>query len=1004
MQKSLFLFFIIYIGIINFATAQKSAIFTDNLRDFNLAHDLYRDHQYLSAQVIFEQVKQQNKDPEMQSDCAYYIATCAIKSDQNGADAIMENFLSNYPTSTRTNAAIADVASFYFNQNNYEKALQWFEKVDESNLNSSEMAQFNFQKGYAFFATKNPKQATIYFNKVENSEKFGAQAKYYLGYMAYDANNFQEANKQFSQVSEKNQYKEKMSYFQSDMNFRLGNFQKAIDLGEIALAKSNADQASELNKIIGESHFNLKRFDKAIPFLKQYSGKKGKWSNTDYYILGYCFYKTNDFENAISQFNKIIDGQDFVAQNAYYHLGESYLKTNKKQQALNAFKNASEMDFDQKITEDAALNYARLSYDIGNAYQSVPEILTNFREKYPNNASKTEIETLLISSYITSKNYPEAMVLLEKNKTAANKPAFQKVSFYRGLEFFNANDFKEALLMFKKSISEPSNPEFLARATFWKAETHFVQNQFNESVSDYTKFYTFDASKNTSEFKNIDYNLGYNHFKLKQYEQAILFFQNYTSQNPSDKSRLSDAFVRLGDCNFVLTKYNLAIESYTKAIELKKNDVDYCSFQKAICFGFLAKNNKKIENLTAFLSQFKTSQYRDDALFELGNTFIIESKNDKAIASFDQLYQEFPSGIYAARAILKQGLVYYNADNDALALTKLKKVASEFPGSPESLEAVATARLIYVDSGKVNDYADWVKTLNFVQVTDVELDNDSFEAAEKQYLDNKNNLAIEGFENYNARFSNGSHSLKSNFFLAQLYFANAQEQKGTTNYEFVVSKPKNEFTEQSLVRLSEIYIKSKNSAAAISILKRLETEADFPQNIAFAQANLMKSYFEKNDFENAVIYSEKVQSNPKSTEKVRSDALIIVAKSAIKTNNDIKARSAYAKLQEVAKGELAAEALFYDAYFKNKDGKFELSNVAIQKLSKNYGSYKYFAAKGLVVMAKNFYGLKDAFQANYILDSVIKNFSDFPDVIQEAKTEKTKILTEEEKTNSSIQK
>jgi hypothetical protein len=34
-------------------------------------------------------------------------------------------------------------------------------------------------------------------------------------------------------------------------------------------------------------------------------------------------------ENAISQFNKIIGGKDFVAQNAYYY--ESYWNTDKKQ-------------------------------------------------------------------------------------------------------------------------------------------------------------------------------------------------------------------------------------------------------------------------------------------------------------------------------------------------------------------------------------------------------------------------------------------------------------------------------------------------------------------------------------------------------------------------------------------------------------------------------------------------------------------------------------------------
>jgi hypothetical protein len=75
----------------------------------------------------------------------------------------------------------------------------------------------------------------------------------------------------------------------------------------------------------------------------------------------------------------------------------------------------------------------------------------------------------------------------------------------------------------------------------------------------------------------------------------------------------------------------------------------------------------------------------------------------------------------------------------------------------------------------------------------------------------------------------------------------------------------------------------------------------------------------------------------------------------------------------------------------------------VQKLTKEYSGYKYFGAKGLVVMAKNFYGLKDSFQATYILESVIKNFTSFTDVVQEAQVELEAIKTQEAKTNSSIQ-
>ncbi len=288
------------------------------------------------------------------------------------------------------------------------------------------------------------------------------------------------------------------------------------------------------------------------------------------------------------------------------------------------------------------------------------------------------------------------------------------------------------------------------------------------------------------------------------------------------------------------------------------------------------------------------------------------------------------------------------------------------------------------------------------EVTDADLDNDTYEAAEKQFLQNNTKQAISSLSNYVAKFPNGMHSLKANFYLAQSYFTDNLPANAVSGYDYVISKPRNEFTEQSLARLSEIHLKKDDFVKAIPVLKQLETEAQFPQNVTFAQANLMRAYFDQKDYLNAVVYADRVLANPKTDDKVKSDAQIIVARSAIKANDEQKARAAYAKLLTIAKGELAAEALYYDVYFKNKDGKFEESNKAAQKLSKEYSGYKYFGSKGLVVIAKNFYGLKDSFNATYILDSVIKNFTQYPDVVEEATAELQRIKSEESKTNSSI--
>ena len=998
---SWFLFFLVLFET-NSLFAQKSTIYTSDLKDFDRAISLYKDNQYASAQYLFEKVKMATHDEETKSDCAYYDASCAVRLGHANADVLMESFLETYPTSSKSNQAYTEVAHYYFNQGNYSEALNWFEKVDENQLNAAEKDRFNFQKGYSFFSSKNKKEATKYFNKVLNSEVYGSQAKYYLGFMAYEGDNYQEANKYFDAVAKEEKYSEKLSYYQADMSFKSGNFEKAIEQGQKAMAKSTPAEQSELHKIIGESYFNLKKYNEAIPHLVAYKGKKGKWSNTDYYQLGYAYYKQNDYEKAIAQFNKIVEGKDGVAQNAYYHLGESYLKLNQKQQALNAFKNASEMSFDEAIQEDAHLNYAKLSYELGNSYQSVPSVLLAFMDKYPNNANRSVVEKLLIDSYISSKNYKEAMILLEKNKSPENKLAYQKVTFYRGLELYTDRNYTQALPMFQKSLANGVDVQFTARATFWKGETEYVLEDYDKSLLSFKQFVGMTTAASTPEYKNSSYNVAYAYFKLKEYEAAGDAFQKFIEKVKDDKTRITDAYLRLADCRFVTTKYWPAMDAYNKVIELKSVDADYAYFQKAMCYGFVSRNDKKIDDLNAFIQAYPKSSYRDDAMFELGNTYVATSKQDAALKSYDRLINEYRNSAFTSRAILRQGLVYYNSDRNIEALVKFKKVAAEYPKTPEALEAVATARLIYVDSGKVAEYANWVRTLDFVAVTDADLDNDTFESAMKQYEQNNTAQAISGFRAYISSFPNGIHALKANFQLAQAYYAEGQKDKAIPNYQYVINEPRNEYTEQSLSRLGQILLEIGDKEKAIPVLLRLENEADLFQNKVFAQSNLMKCYYEGKEYANAVVYAEKVLANPKTDDSVKSDAQIIIARSAMQTGDELKAKAAYAKVLPIAKGELAAEALYYDAYFKNQEGKFEASNTVVQKLAKSYATYRYYGAKGLIVMAKNFYGLKDSFQATYILDSVIQNFSDFPEVVQEAQTELNRVKSEESKTNSSI--
>jgi len=982
---------------------QQTAIQTHSLKTYYKAVDLYESQQFLAAQGLFSQVKETTKDKSLQGDCAYYIANAAIRLNQQDADYLMEQFVNDYPTSIKRNDAFLEVANYYFENGKYPYARKWYDKVDASNLSSNARDRFYFNNGYAYFVNKRYKEAETYFNKVVNTNTYGAQAKYYLGYIAYESDDYEAANKQFENIKGDSRYAEDLSYFEADMNFKLGNFQKAIDLGIEKYETSDPKEKSELSKIIGESYFNLEQYAEAIPYLKQYKGRRGQWNHTDFYQLGYAHYKQKQYAEAINEFNKIIGGNDPVAQNAYYHLAESYLQQDQKQQALNAFKNASEMDFSPQIQEDASFNYAKLSYEIGNSYENVPQVIQSFLDTYPKNANKELLETLLIDSYLSSKNYGAALELLENNRSFENKQAYQKVAFLRGLEVLNEGNYTEAKQYFDRSLKQPYDPIYTARATFWLAECEYQKGNFETSLVGYKQFLQLPAADQTPEYKNSYYNLAYNQFKLQNYAAAIKSFEGFLETSSSNSARQKDAYLRLGDSHFISSSYWPAMESYNKAIAANSPNADYAAFQKAISYGFVDRNAKKIEALSNFGSQYPKSFYKDDALYELGNTYLGQDNTAQAMKAYEDLVKGFSGSSYVPKALLKQALLLDNSGSSNLALSKYKEVANRFPATPEALQAVSSAKLIYIDQGKVNEYANWVQTLDFISVENSELDDASYAAAEQPYLENKPGLAKNRFKIYIQDFPNGTHALKANFYLAQLLFADANPQEAIPYYEFVVNKDRSEFTEQALARISELYLASQEYSKALPYLEQLETGADFPQNIMFSQTNSMKAHFELDNYESAVIYAEKVLQNSKVEPNVQADAHVIIARSAIKTGAFEKAKEAYVNVARTATGRLAAEALYYDAYFKNQEGLFEASNEKIQELAKDYSGYPFYGSKGLVLMAQNFYSLEDAFQATYILKSVIENFTQFPEVVEEAKAELARIKSLESKTNSSVQ-
>ena len=983
--------------------SQKSAVYNSEQLQYQKAIDLYENYEYAPALVLFNKVLNESNDEYKKANSSYYIAQSSIRLNQPQSDQLMKSFVEDYPAHPKINNAYLGAGNFYFSIGKYTVSRKWYEYVDVSSLNTSMQSQFYFNKGYALFKAKLYGESKKYLMQVLNSEQYKEKAMYYLGYISYNFDDYESASTFFNDVEAK-EYSSDIHYFRADSNFKKGNYVEAIKIAEEQLNKSKGTDKSELHKIVGESYFKLEKYAESIFHLEQYKGKDGKWNNTDHFYLGFAYYNIGDYQKAVEQFNQIILVNDSVGQNAYYHLADAYLKLDKKTEALNAFKNAHEMKFDKNIQEDAFYNYAKLSYQIGNSFESVPSVLTSFIVSYPDSTHNEEINKFLVDSYFNLKNYKEALRILELTKNYKGTKLYQNVLFYRGLELFKDKDYEQALKMFEKSSENKVDDYLYQRTLFWKAESLYEKGDYDLAVAEYAKIKLPTEIKH-SEFYLIKYQIGYCYFKTKDYLKAITYFKDFKihfKKKYTDMSYYDDTILRLGDSYYVSGKYWKAVETYEKALVFKIKHADYAKFQKGISYGFVDRNWNKIEELENLIVDYPKSSYVDDAYYEIANTYVAENNTFKGLQSYKTLQQNFPKSPLVPKAMLKEGLIYYNDDQSEKALTIFKNLVDKYPKSAESLQAVNTCRLVYIDLGRTKEYAKWVKSLDFIEITNEQLDNDAYEAAEKPYLDNDLERAISGFKEYLSEFPKGLHTLDAQFYLAECYSKQSIPDKALPFYLQVAEVDKNQYTETVLYRVSEIFLAQKQYDNATPYLEKLENLADFNQNVVFAQSNLMKCYYEQNQYLKTLNYANKVLLNSDIDQNVKNDAQLYKARAAFTLDSLEESKLAYTEVSKSAKGALAAEAIYYLAFFSNKDLNYEESNKYVQILAKDYSTYREFGAKGLVLMAKNFYSLNDAYQATYLLQSVIDNFTEFPDVIENATNILNKIKEEEAKVNSSI--
>ena len=660
-------------------SAQQTTVYTEALEAFKRGETFLQQNLYAKAQDEFYEAItllrpiHESEAEMLRAQAEFNFAKMAVQLEQPDGEKLVLDFIRRYQPEPIANQALIEIANYYFNQGEYDKALEFYERVPNSGLTRDERSEVAFRQGYAYFVRKDFGRAKQYFQRGQNIQnEFYYPTNYYLGLIEFYEGDYDAAVRQFRIVERSNTYDDYVPYYLTQIYFAQRRFDELLAYAEPKLSGRGIRNETEMQQLVGQAYFELGNYERAKPYLEYYAQNSRSLREEELYQLGYVQFQTGDYRAAANAFREISGVDSPLGQMANYYLADTYLRAGDARSARSAFGNAMRADYDPLITEDATWNYAKLSYELRDPREAVNAL----QQLGPTSRYYVDAQKLLGDIFLSYRDYEQALNVLQgiPNKTPDLQEAYQRVSFLRGLQLLQNNDLAAAKNMFNQALQRPLDPLYRAQTLYWQADIAYREGNYDQSISLNNQFLTLARTVSDlppqSSLYTGNYLQGYNYLKKENYPAALDYFKAsvegikrnlpYIADTDVRERVLGDAVLRTGDAYFKRNQYNQAITYYNEAVNNNYPGFIYALYQKAIIEGLRGNTAQKILALENIANEYPRSEYADDALFQLGLTYQTLSQLQQAIAPFRRIVEQYQSSSpLVNESLLQLGLVNY---------------------------------------------------------------------------------------------------------------------------------------------------------------------------------------------------------------------------------------------------------------------------------------------------------------------------------------------------------
>ena len=1003
--------------------SQSTQKYTGDYEGFYRAEELFAKRQFSMAKVEFESFLGKIKtttDP-FHVKSRYYIGVCALEmnSDVEAVRLFMQ-FNKDFPENIYKNQISFRLGNFYFKNEN-KKAREWYAKVIPNELQPDQKDEYYFKYGYTYLLLKEPSKARATFmNAKESKSDFGYSSKYYYATLLFneDKKSMVVFN-EFQDLIQAKKYLDQAYNYQIQIKHQLTNFQECISL--FSSPEVSKYLSVENRFLIGDAHYQLKEYDKAIPYFEHFDStmRAQKTRNLDRnfnYSFGNAYYQTGKLDKAISKFNFVLSTPDSLTQLTYYKIAsifkEEYEKTKEDKHLINArtaFEKASDMSFDVQIQEDALYNAAVLAFNVDDSpyYESV-EIFEKFIKLFPNSERKNDIYQYLVEVYRRTNNFDLALTTIESidKKDTRLKTMYQSIAFNYGVTLFQRNEFDNAIAKFKLVDKYPMELGLKSQSKFWIAESklRYFESIPKKTVKDSLMLdesieafrnYLKDPSGSPTEMRHeAYYHLGYIYLKQQNLTESIEMFRVYIKSGTTERKKLLDANLRIADSYYMTRKDEEAIKYYQDALNLKEGSEDLALYYMSKSNGFLEKNDKKIELLLNLINNHKKSKYMLSALYDLALAY----KDDKgdytnALSYFKKILTEYPKASFYLDCQIEVADIYYLKNDYTKAEDEYQRILdANLNNNAICLKAATGLKNVYSAQNQTDKIAGLIDKYPCAQISTEEIENLYFDPADKAYEDSLFVAAIPKFEVYLSKFPQGRYATEALFYLGDCYGRNANNGKKVELYKQLLALPVSTYSENAAAFVAQQTYNSGEYEQSMKYYLDLERVSTKPTTLYAARLGVMRSGFLLQKYDTAAVYSKLILESGNLSNSVRVEAEYSKGISNFKMANYAEAIPALSWITKNTTTSWASEAQYVisEIYYLQSD--FTKSDAEVRILLKMKPAYNFWIAKSLILQSRICIKQENLFQAEQTIESVLSHYPDKEDgIIDEATAVKQEI-------------